>query len=90
MAAATVTIHNFPSDGSYIARGVTAAMNDGDTIDTGLVKVDGFLPDTNTADCVAGFTSQSAGVVTVSLKTAGAAATGVIVYWEAWQLPTST
>jgi len=85
-----VTIHNFPSDGAYIARGLATSMDDAGTIDTGLVKVDGFMGITNTADCVVGLTSQSAGVATVSLKTAGAAATGVTVYWVAWQLPTST
>ena len=64
-------------------------MSDGDTIDTGLAKCDGFKATTNTADCVATMTSQSAGVATVALKTAGAAGSGVIVYWQAWQRPTS-
>ena len=90
MAAATVTIHNFPSDGAYIARGTTADMNDGDTIDTGLVKCDGFVAGTDENDCNASKTSQSAGVVTVALKTAGAAGSAVKVDWVAWQLPTST
>ena len=84
---ATTTIHNFASDGSYIARGVTTSFNDGDTIDTGLVRIDGMLPGTNTADCVATLTSQSAGVATVAAKTAGAAASGVTIYWIAWQKP---
>ena len=90
LAAATVTVHNFPSDGSYIARGLTADMDDADTIDTGLVKVDGMMMTTDENDCVASLTSQSAGVANVALKTAGAAGSAVKVYWVAWQLPTST
>lgn len=86
---ATTTIHNFPSDGSYIARGVSTSADNNDTIDTGLLKVDGMIATTNTDDCVFSFTSESAGVATISLQTAGSAATGITVYWEAWQLTNS-
>ncbi len=84
---ATTIIHNFPSDGPHVARGVTTSFDDGDTIDTGLGKADGFQGISNTADTVIGFTSQSAGVVTASGKTAGSGASSVTVYWEAWILP---
>jgi len=87
MTAASVTIHNFPSDGSYIARGVATSLSDGYTIDTGLITVEGITMTSNTADTVCSFTSQSAGVVTVAAKTAGSAASGVTVYWVAWLRP---
>ena len=81
---ATTTVHNFPSDGSLVARGTTTSFNDGDTVDTGLIKADGFTANANTGDCVISWSSQSAGVVTVVGKTAGAAAAAVTIYWEAW------
>ena len=90
MVATTTVVHNFPSDGTYIARGVSTTVTDTDTIDTGLLAVDGFIAVTNTDDSVVAFTSQSAGVVTVAVHTAGSAeSSGVTVYWEAWQLTTS-
>lgn len=86
---ATTTRHYLPSAGSYRSFGVTTSFDDGNTIDTGLLKVDGFIAISNTADCVVSLTSQSTGVATVAAKTAGAAASGVTIYWEAWQLTTS-
>lgn len=86
---ATTTIHNYPSDGSYIARGTTTTFNDGDTVDTGLLKVDGMIITGNTDDSVFSLTSESAGVATIAGKTAGAAASSVTIYWVAWQLTTS-
>ena len=83
----TTTIHNFPSDGSYIARGTTTDLDDGETIDTGLVRVDGMLMTSNTADTVCTLTSQSSGVATIAAKTAGVAASAVTVYWIAWIQP---
>jgi len=87
---ATTTIHRLPSSGSYIRRGKTTALNDGDTVDTGLVKVDGMIITSNSNDTVCSFTSQSAGVATIAGKTAGVAAVNVDIYWVAWQLPNST
>jgi hypothetical protein len=87
MAAASTVIHNLPSLGSFVNVGRSSSADDGDTIDTGLVKVDGMLMTTNTNDCVASLTSQSAGVATVALKTAGAAGSGVQVDWIAWTIP---
>ena len=84
MAAATVVIHNFPSDGTLVARGIATGVADNDTIDTGLPVVSGMLMTADEDDCVASFTSQSAGVATISLQTAGSGSTGRIVYWEAW------
>lgn len=84
MAAAAVTIHNFPSDGSYKARGKSTAFNDADTIDTGLPFVSGFMGIASTADTVVTMTSQSSGVVTVAAKTAGGAAAAQTIYWVAW------
>ena len=84
MAAATVVIHNFPSDGTLIAIGTATSVADNDTIDTGLPVASGMLMTTATDDCVASFTSQSAGVATISLQTAGVSATGITVYWIAW------
>ena len=89
MAAGTVTVHGYPSAGSYIRYGTCTAFNDGDTCDTGLVKADGFTGTTNQNDCVISKTSQSAGVVTVAAKTAGAAAVNISFDWIAWQLPSS-
>ena len=83
----TTTIHNFPSDGSYIARGVATNLDDGDSIDTGLIRVDGMIFTSNTADTVCTLTSQAAGVATVAAKTAGSGASGVTVYWIAWIQP---
>ncbi len=77
-------IHPFPSDGTLIARGISTAFNDGDTIDTGLIQVDGMIFTSNTDDTVATLTSQSAGVATVAGKTAGVAASSVTLYWVAW------
>lgn len=86
---ATTTLHKIPSAGSYVAHGTTTSLDDAGTVDTGLLKVDGMLITTATADCVATSSSQSAGVATIALKTAGAAATGITIYWEAWQLTRS-
>lgn len=87
MAAASVTVHNFPSDGSLVARGLASSVSDNDTIDTGLIRIDGMLMTASEDDCVASLTSQSAGVATVSLQTAGASSSGVTVYWVAWTDP---
>lgn len=78
------TIHNYPSDGSLIARGITTDLDDGETIDTGLIRVSGMMMTSNTADTICTLTSQSAGVATVAAKTAGSAASAVTVYWVAW------
>lgn len=86
MAIAT-TIHNFPSDGSFIARGTTSDIDDGETVDTGLNRVDGFVSTSNTADTVVTMTSQSSGVATLALKTAGSAASANTIYWVAWTQP---
>ena len=78
------TIHHFPSDGSSIARG-TAIVADGDTVETGLPQVDGFIGKGVNADTVIGFTSQSAGTVTVSVYAAGGASSGTkTIHWNAW------
>lgn len=87
MASATVVLHPLPSLGSYVKAGRVASMDDGDTIDTGLIRVDGFLGTAETNDCVVSLTSQSAGVATVALKTAGAAGSGVAVNFLAWTIP---
>jgi len=84
------TIHPFPSDGSYIARGETTDLDDADTIDTGLIRIDGMTLTSNTADTVCTLASQSAGVATVAAKTAGGGASGVTVYWVAWINPIKT
>jgi len=83
--AGTTTIHHTPSDGSLVARGVTTGIDDGETIDTGLIRADGFLATSATADTVVTMASQSAGVVTIGASTAGVAVSaGVTVYWVAW------
>lgn len=84
---ATTTIHAIQSGGSYVRKGVTTGLDDGGTIDTTLPTVVGMILCSETADCVATFTSQSAGTATIALRTAGAAATGITVSWEAWQRP---
>lgn len=86
MAVATI-IHNFSSDGSYIARGTTTDLDDGETVVTGLKRVDGFIATANTADAVVTMTSQSSGTVTVAAKTAGVASSAITIYWEAWTRP---
>ena len=89
MAAGIVTIHGYPSAGSYVKYGTCTGFSDGDTCDTGLLKADGFMATSNQNDCVITKTSQSAGVVTAAAKTAGAAAANIAFDWIAWQLPTS-
>jgi len=79
------TIHNFPSDGSLVARG-TGSVADGGSIVTGLAQVDGFVANALTGDVVINFNNQSAGTVNVGVFIAGAASAGArTIYWEAWQ-----
>lgn len=88
MAAASTVIHNsIASLGSYINVGRSTSVADSDTIDTDLIKVDGFLATAGTNDCVVALSSQSAGVATVRVTTAGAAGSGVTIDWMAWSLP---
>ena len=84
---ATTTIHTITSGGNFVRKGVTTALDDGGTIDTGLPTVVGMILCSETADCVATFTSQAAGTATIALRTAGVAATNITVSWEAWQRP---
>lgn len=79
------TIHNFPSDGTLVARG-TDSVAGGGTVLTGLSRVDGFVATCATADVVISVQSISNGVVTVDVYLAGASSAGArTIYWKAWQ-----
>lgn len=79
----TDTIYHYPSDGSRIVRGKSVVANGG-TISTKLTEASGFVGKCESADTVVSV-SLSAGTATVTLKTAGADATGNhTVDWVAW------
>ena len=81
---ASTTIHNFASDGISIARGL-ASVADGDSVNTGLPSVNGFVARALDADTVINFTSASGRNATVSVYAAGIASGGTkTIYWEAW------
>lgn len=87
MAARTPTIHNLPSDGMYVARGIVAVA-DGDTFNTGLPVADACILTAQTADVVATPSAYARGVVTVRVFSAGVASAGTqTCYWKAWMGP---
>jgi len=87
----TTTIDNFSSDGSFLARGSTSDIDDGETVDTGLrSSVIRFSATAHTADTVVTMTSQSSGVATLAIKTASGAGNAVTIDWVAWAQPYKT
>ena len=90
MAAATVTLHNLPSDGANVARGIAVGA-DQDTVSTGLTRVSGFIATGASADTVISLASSAAGVATVRVLLAGVPSAGSqTFYWKAWQLNQTT
>lgn len=83
---ASTTIIHIPSDGSRIARG-SAVLADNGTISTGLTNVSGLVATAQNDDVVVNFLSQTAGVATMSVFSAGTGSgSEVTVYWEAWDI----
>jgi len=76
-------IDNSPSMGTKIAHGRSLVANNG-TIVTG-IRSNRFVGNSLSSDTVVAATTITGGTVTISLKTAGANATGNhYVDWEAW------
>ena len=81
---ASTTIHNFASDGISIARGLASVAN-GDSVNTGLPSVNGFLASSLDANTVVSLSSASGRNAVVNVYAAGIASAGVkTIYWEAW------
>jgi hypothetical protein len=80
----STTLHNLPSLGSNLAQG-TASVADGNTINTGLAQVGGFIATSENSNVVISNRSSSGGVVTVGVFAAGVlSASEQTVDWIAW------
>jgi len=66
----------------------TASAADTNTLNTGLGTANiVFIANATNDDCVINVTSTTAGIVTLSMKEAGSAASAQTIYWMAWRKP---